>query len=239
MALTSGVQRLSSPDCTFLDAERVWRAYSRRAAVALFMTGSPHGCCDDLQRSAQAALHYLTSFGISDVVLSRMTPVLAAVACGDLGLASRLSSLLRGVELKADDEYEEDYLHILFLMATVVADRPEQFRRLTQIEQLDADAGGARFRMARALAAGDAVALDEALTSWLEGYAAHYAYLHKKGAIDEEDWVSAAHLSIEGIATVRLAAHLGFPLDSHYRFVPSLVLQASTPASAPDAWREP
>lgn len=233
------VPQLLRNDYPLRTVQRVWRSYRVRAITTLFLTGSASGFADDLQKSAQSAVHHLTLRGTEGLALSEITPAIDGMACGDQATGERLARLCLGLPHVSDAEYPDDYLFTRYLLAKWAGDDDASARAVEDLRRLLDGEDSNELKICDSIETANAVALNEAIEARLESHTERYSLLLERGAISEDEWASQGQFSIEGLALIRLASRLGMTLQDNYRFVPSIAIRSSASSAAPDAWREP
>jgi hypothetical protein len=216
------------------------RNLRRRGICSLFLEGLPLTLHADLQRSGAAFRHVLRSAPDADKVTSRADPFFDSVACQDLDNARDIAHYSR-VTWNQEEEYEDDFLYILFLMKKffVGADNTELRPIVQQYETLAAETGDARFDICSSFLEDDNSRFDWALSELIRSYGEHYRAGIDRDEMLEEEWATEGRFFVEGLALVRLARIQGFRIETNYQFIPSLAIETRSNTLSPDSWRNP
>ena len=191
----------------------------------------------DLQRSGAAYVAFLEWAEDFDKTASKAAPFFDSLACGDLAAARSIAERVAG-SVHSDQEYEDDFLYIKWLMGRFVLGRDftDLSAMLTRYEALLDGADDARFLICQAFDRSDPALFDTALCTLIETRADDYASGTEGDQIIEEDWATEGKVFVEAVALLRLAASLGFELESDYMFVPSLVLVTQAASFGSGTW---
>ncbi len=215
------------------------RNYRRRGICHFFLQGRPTGLLQDLQRSAAAFAHYLTGAPDSDKATGKFAPFFDAIACGDVGTAARISNVSRR-DWNRDEEYEEDFLYVAFLMGRLFPDRERAAAGiLAEYERVLDGAEDARFTICRSLLTSSGKDFEEGLQALLVDRREYYRDGIKREDILEEEWATEGQLFVEGVALVRLAMTAGLDVQRNFLFIPSLVFKESLSAYGEASWQTP
>lgn len=171
-------------------------------------------------------------------VTSRMVPFFDAVAVADWNTAKEIASMSRRAWSQGE-EYEEDFLFVELLMqhASLGASRAELTTALTQYEACLAGTEDARLPVLEALFTGDAAAFDERLTDWLEDRAQRLDAKAARTSVASETLATEWHLSVEGVALLRLAKREGILVQEEFPQVPAIALADPDPKWWSADWR--
>lgn len=213
------------------------RTYGVRG-IGFLLTGEPvERMQAELAKSGRAYLHFLRGSAEKAKATGRGTSFFDAIAAGDLECAREISRHSRPTH-NPDGEYEEAFLYVFLLMKRFFLNgSPAECRELLQRyeEALDGLADP-RLEICRALLDGDARAFGAALSEHLERAQAAALERIAAGMMPQEQAATEAHLSVEGLALVRLAEAVGLPTDPNYATVPSLARSSAPTAFPADAW---
>ncbi|MCY1078905.1 Imm49 family immunity protein [Archangium lansingense] len=219
-----------------LDFCAAWR---RLAVSKLLLRGTPDDFLGDLYKSGRAWLWYLEHTPSPDDVTSQTLPYLDALASNDLDGA-------RGIALRsqkthqADDEYEEDFLYMRFLMNLLARPDDAPLPLLARYEKLLEGNEDFRFDACRALLAGDGEALDAALDALMMEKKSRAERLLAKDALDPDEASTTERVSIEGLALVRLATLRGVKVRQIHPLIPPVARRVDRARHpAPLAWQHP
>ena len=204
------------------------------AVGKLLLTGRPRELFADLERSGQAFAHFVARGGAVPTGLSR--PFFDAVACGDTATAATIAGNTPRA-FQRGKEYEDDFLHLRFLMDLASAPSRPAAEPLARWQTI-AEGPDPRLDCCLALDVGDAAALDRALRAMVDADRTADAGLAAEGRLDPDEAVTTVHVHVEGLAIVRLATQRGIPVAGELPRVPSLARRVDlrTPLTA-DAWR--
>jgi hypothetical protein len=213
--------------------------YRRRGICHFFLQGRPTVLHQDLQRSGAAFAYYLSGASEKDKATGKSAPLFDAIACGDIGAATRISKVSRR-GWNREEEYEDDFLYVAFLMARFFPDGERVASDiLGEYERVIDGADDARFTVCRALLTGDGNGFEEGLQELLVGRREHYREGVKREDILEEEWATEGQLFVEGVALVRLAMVAGLDVQRNFMFIPSLVFEESLSAYEESSWQTP
>jgi hypothetical protein len=223
-----------------LDAHQVAAVcarYRRIGICQLLGSGMPDGFFTWLAMSAQAFLHWLSGVPDAEKVGSLTRPWLDAVACGFGGLAQEIARCAAPAFTQGE-EYEEDFLYLRVLMDRFSLGK-DAAALAPLLDRWDALADGKdpRAPLARALVQGDAQLLRDAMPALLRELETESEAAFGPSALPDD--AATAHVSIELLAVVQLAARAGFTLEEDLPLAPSIarrVRWAKPPG--PDAWRK-
>lgn len=205
---------------------------------ALFLSGEGADLRRRLSQSGRAFAHYLSREGVALPLLSQAQPFFDAVAAGDFEAARLISSRLRRGWVRGE-EYEEDHLFPEYLMQRFFlgADPATCAGLLDRWERALQGAEDLRLPVCRALGAGDAAAFDEAFPVFLAQERADLEELAEMG-MGPEAAATERHLSVVGLALVRLAESAALPVADEYPGIPSLAREGGRVAFPADGWRD-
>ncbi|WNG50109.1 hypothetical protein F0U60_42795 [Archangium minus] len=191
-----------------------------------------------LYHSGRVFLHSLLNGGATQHILSRASPFFDAIGAHDFDGARQLASCSRRTH-EAGTEYEEDFLYVRFLMDHCVLDQPENEGRamLQRMERVLQGSEEPRLEVCQALLARDEQRFEEALNQFLTSEEQRNERLYQAQRLSRERWSTEARLSVEGLALVMLAEHLGLSTQHEYPRIPSVARSRVAPREAPDAWR--
>ncbi|MBS1816324.1 MAG: immunity 49 family protein [Acidobacteria bacterium] len=206
------------------------------AILALLGKGSTDGFVHSCTRAARVRRMYLsrlTAAGIEHThhrVSGRYEPLLDAIAAGDLPLVSDIEALSPG-DFRPPHEYEDDYCYaqILFRLCRETVPEDEFPPLLARFEAFAADANP-RLAVCQALVERSERGFDEAFDVFLTDVEVRIQKKIANGQLEDVYVLAQRHVSIEGLALLRLATMRGIRTEAEYLFCPSL---ARRPASYP------
>jgi hypothetical protein len=211
------------------------------AILALLGHASTDGFVHSCTRAARARRLYLlrvAEAGIDRVhhrVAGRYEPLLDAIAAGDMQLAGDIERL-SPAEFRPPDEYEDDYCYAQIMQRLCRAEVPEDELPplLERFERyLDGDVNP-RLQVCQALVAGDTQAFADAFDVFLGDVAQRIQKNIARGQLEDVHVLAQRHVSVEGLAMLRLADRRGIATEREYEFCPSLARrQASYPCPDP------
>jgi immunity protein 49 of polymorphic toxin system len=196
------------------------------AIISLLARDSSDGFLHNLMRSGKAREKYLArirrELAVTDhhFVVGRYEPFLDSLAAGDWSLARRIVELSPD-EWSSQHEYEDDFLYARVLHG-LVQGRPRDFYEplLARFEDVIEESPRGRLDVAKALAAADQAAFDDAFESLLDERAAEIEAADARGQLLEPGVVANREVFVEGLALLRLAGHRGLQTEDEYRFCP-------------------
>jgi len=235
--LTRSVPLMVAPSVDRHRALAFCTQYRRRGIALMLQKGEAAGLHRDLQHSGAAYAAFLKRAEYADKTASKAAPFFDAVACGDLAISRSIAERVAS-SLHADQEYEDDFLYIRWLMGRFVLgwDSAVLAAMLTRYEALLDGAEDARFLICQSFDKSDPVLFDSALRTLIEMREDDYASSMEAEQIVEENWATEGKVFIEAVALLRFAASLGFDLESDYMFVPSLVLSTQSASFDSGSW---
>jgi hypothetical protein len=207
------------------------------AILALLGKASTDGFVHSCVRAARARRLYLRRLAEAAIehshhrVSGRYEPLLDAVAAGDMPLVADIERLTPA-DFRPPDEYEDDYCYAQIVQRLCRETVPEEelppllerFRRY-----LDGD-DNPRLPVCEALVARDERQFAEAFDDFLTGFEARIQKDIARGQLEDVHVLAQRHVSVEGLAILRLATRRGIPTEREYLYCPSL---ARRPASYP------
>lgn len=214
--------------------------YRRMGIVELFLSGLPAGLFENLAKSARAFLFYLDRTEEATQVTSQSEPFFDAVACGDLDVGRAIAERSRST-WNEEEEYEEDFLYVRFLMdhGVLARELPHLERLLERFEQALKGSDDPRLALCRALQGKNQKRFDETLERMIDDRRRETEKTLRSGEVSPNDAATVCHLWVELLALLRFAEQAGLKLARHYPFAPSVARrmdQAMLPP--PDAWRD-
>lgn len=204
----------------------------------LFLTGRPRDFLVHLSHSGRAFAHFLAHAEGQAPRLSRCAPFFDALAAGDFVAAAEIARRSRRTWAR-NEEYEEDYLFVDFLMRRffLKASLTQCDDLLTRWERALQGSEDIRLPLCRALLGKEADAFNEALEQYLDERRDEFDERAEGTELSDEE-KATWQLCVEGLALVRLAEHAGVETEQDYLHIPraarkhvrGLVFQ-------PDSWR--
>ncbi|WNG20180.1 Imm49 family immunity protein [Cystobacter fuscus] len=239
-SLRSGPQPLELEGVT---TQEISIRYRRLAICSLLLDASTASFYRLLSHSSQAYLSVLRKVDWSTIAssyylcASRALPFFDAIAASDLGTARDIAqaSALSWME---EDEYEDDFLYMRFLME-LTSDRqsPGLARMLQRFRKVAAGSAPARLKVCEALIARDGAAFGAAMEELELERQEELERLRRNSGTDPQRLSTEAHVFIEGLAVVRLAGMVGIETAHQYPGIPSLVVATSKAVKPdPQAW---
>ena len=215
-------------------------AWRRLAVSTLLQRGTPDDFFANLFRSGRAWLWYLERMASApDDLTSQALPFLDALACNDLDGARGIAQRSRKAH-QTDDEYEEDFLYLRFLMDLLTGPDEALPPLLARYEKVLDGNEDFRLGVCQALLARDGGALDEALDAVMAEKKARAERLLAKDALDPDDAATTERVSIEGLAVVRLAALRGMKLRKAHPLIPPVARKVERARHPPPlSWQQP
>jgi hypothetical protein len=215
------------------------RSYRRRGICSFFLDGTPKDLLQNLQKSGSAYLYYLRLRKDKVQVLSKASAFFDAIACNDFSTANGIAHSMQCVWNK-DEEYEDDFLYVCFLLQKFFLDVDSQnyADTMNRFESVLEGGESARFEMCRAFIDKDDKLFSKALKTMAKEHAEHYKEGRKYEYILEEEWATEGQLFIEGLALIHLAERLEMATDKNYALIPSLVRAEVETVYGPETWRE-
>lgn len=207
------------------------------AILALLGKASTDGFVHSCTRAARARRLYLRRLAEARIdrthhlVSGCYEPLLDAIAAGDMRLVRDIAEL-SPADFRPPDEYEDDYCYAQLLQRLCLDPVPEAELQplLDRFERyLDGDENP-RLQVCQALAARDAGAFAEAFENFLAVFGEDIQKKIARGQLEDVHVLAQRHVSIEGLAMLRLAERRGIPTNREYLYCPSL---ARRPASYP------
>jgi hypothetical protein len=207
------------------------------AILALLGKASADGFVHSCTRAARARRLYLRRLADAGIdrahhrVSGCYEPLLDAIAAGDMRLVGEIDEL-SPADFRPPDEYEDDYCYAQLLCRLCRDPVPEA--QLTPLldrfaRYLDGDENP-RLQVCGALAERDAAAFAEAFEAFLAAFEEGIQKKIARGQLEDVHVLAQRHVSVEGLAILRLADRRGIPTDREYLYCPSL---ARRPASYP------
>lgn len=203
------------------------------AIIALLTRADVDTYCHNLIRAARAREIYLQRMHAAQRLddhhfcAGRIDGFLAACAAEDFARARSIATLSPGA-WRSGHEYEDDfcYAQTLFNLTSPTRDDIAIAALCARWETALDGAPGARLAIVRACLQRDPLAFDEAFNALLDERATQIAKDIARGQLEEPPVVAARQVYVEGLALLRIAGRLGFPLQPDYRYCPSLALQS-------------
>jgi hypothetical protein len=207
------------------------------AILALLGKASTDGFVHSCTRAARARRLYLRRLARAGVdrahhrVSGRYEPLLDAVAAGDMRLVGEIAQL-SPADFRPPDEYEDDYCYAQIVQRLCDDPVPELELEplLERFERyLDGDENP-RLAVCTALVRKHSAAFAEAFDAYLADFEERIKKNIAKGQLEDVHVLAQRHVSVEGLAMLRLAERRGVRTAREYSYCPSL---ARRPASYP------
>jgi len=189
-----------------------------------------------LQQSGRAFAYFLAGAPEEVKVSSRSLPFFDAIASGDLEAAKEIARLSRR-SWAEDEEYEEDFLFVEFLMQCFFLGAEAGLLQALLKRYREALVGteDVRLRLCEALVQRDGPGFHESLVQFLSERADSFEGQEDFEA--PEVLATEALFSVEGLALLRLAGLEGLSTEEDYEGVPSLARAENTAGAPPEAWQ--
>lgn len=225
------MQGLSDPDVPFDEIGKLSLEMSDKlrdmAIIVLLIKGDSDRFYHNLIRSGMAREIYLVRCRDEGFLedhhraSGRYKPLLDVVAAGDFHIARRIVALSPSAWQKGH-EYEDDYCFAQILLRLVQEIPPQQEIRplLERFETCLGDQPRTELEICRVLAKRDQEAFDKVFHALLDEHEADLAMSIKRGL--REVTIAMRHLSVEGLAMLKLAEMVGLETRADYRYCPSL-----------------
>jgi len=212
--------------------------YRIRGIATLLLIGTSEDLMRDLQRSAQAYIYFLKHAKDEQKLTSKVAPFFDAIACGDIDLATQIAQSSRTTFNKTE-EYEEDFLYVVFLMKHFFLNASENECRnlIKKFEEL-AGEDDPRLFVCKALLDKDGKAFGKALRLMINSHEEYYKNMFNDGRIVEEVAATEGNYFVEGQALLRLALMKGIPIEKRYKFIPTAMETCHLLNDSPDAWTQ-
>lgn len=207
------------------------------AILALLGKASTDGFVHSCTRAARARRLYLRRLAGAGIerahhrVSGCYEPLLDAVAAGDLALVGEIAQL-SPVDFRPPDEYEDDYCYAQ-IVERLCRERVPEKDLLPLLDRFEAYLAGdnnPRLTICQALAARDTERFSEAFDSYLGEFETRIQKNVARGQLEDVHVLAQRHVSVEGLAILRLAGRRGIATEAEYPYCPSL---ARRPASYP------
>jgi hypothetical protein len=214
--------------------------YRRMGIVELFLSGLPAGLFENLAKSARAFLFYLDRAEEDTQVASQSEPFFDAVACGDLDAARAIAERSRS-RWNEGEEYEEDFLHVRFLMdhGVLRREQPHLDGLLERFEQVLDGGDDPRLALCRALLRKEQKRWDETLERMVDDHRRETEEALRGGEVSPNDAATVCHLWVELLALLRFAEQAGLRVARNHPFAPSVARRLELAhLPPPDAWRD-
>lgn len=212
--------------------------YRRIAVCKLFLLGRPEGFFRHLSSSARAFASFLHTNTDAVKATAQSAPFYDAIAAGDHECARRIAFTSR-TTWHEGKEYEDDFLHVSFLMRCFFQGAGDDELGLLLDRYQTCLEGGSdpRLDICRALHAREAQDFNDALADLMNLEASKAAARLARDQLDPDAAATTAKISIEGIALTHLAERRGLAIRRDYRLIPSLarMVQRASPPE-PDGW---
>jgi len=212
--------------------------YRLRGICRLFLDGVPEQFHRDLQRSGRAFLHFLRSANDAQKITSKADPFFDALACNDLGGAAEIARLSRH-SWNAEEEYEDDFLYVLFLMKLFFLDAKDDELDLLLKRYVEVLEGGTDIRLdvCKALGEKNEEEFNGALHGLLTERDDKVRERVFKETILEEEAVTVGRLSVEGLALLKLAEIRGLRTAEDYPMAPAIARRGFPGDVDAEGWR--
>lgn len=212
------------------------------AILAILAEASTDGFVHSCTRAARARKLYLQRLkndGIDSdhhFVSGCYEPLLDAIAAGDMTLVQEIDKL-SPTDFRPPDEYEDDFCYAQLLLRLCRNSVPEAELEplLNRFETyLDGD-DNPRLPICRALVERDEAGFEQAFEDFLMNLGQVIKEKIDGGTqVEDVHTIAQRHISIEGLALLRIADLRGIRTESDYLYCPSLArLPASRPCPSP------
>jgi hypothetical protein len=205
----------------------------RAAAIIVLLTKADSDAfCHNLIRSGRCReiyLRRLNAAGITDdhhQGSGRFNAFLDAIAADDFALARSIADL-SPTTWHQGHEYEDDFCYAQILSGLIARSRDAQALEAL-LKRFEAVLNGEpepRLDIVRAIAANDHAGFEIAFESLLARHADQIEQDKARHKLEDAEVIAERQILVEGVALLRIAERLGFPLQAEYRFCPSLARQ--------------
>ncbi|MFP2928403.1 Imm49 family immunity protein [Pyxidicoccus sp. 3LG] len=228
-----------------LEGEGTWESvltFCQNLRIAgiglLFLAGTSERFLTCLHHSGRAFAHFLEGMEDGAKLTSQCMPFFDAVAAGDDEGATQVARHSRRTWVQGS-EYEEDFLFVEFLMQHFFlgTSQQEDTALLKRYEAALQGSDDCRLALCGALLEGDARAFEDSLERFLAERRDDMEDAEESGRLAAEVLATEGHLSVEGLALVRLAARKRIATREDYLHVPSVARRPISQQPAPEAWR--
>ncbi|PTL83414.1 Imm49 family immunity protein [Vitiosangium sp. GDMCC 1.1324] len=203
----------------------------------LFLGGTAERFLPCLHHSGRAFAHFLEKVAEDSKLTSQCLPFFDAVAAGDSECASRVARHARRTWVRGS-EYEEDFLFVELLMQHFFlgASNADCSALLERYERALQGTDDIRWELCRALLERDSRLFESSLERFLAERRDAMEEAEDSGRLAPEVFATEGHLSVEGLALVRLAEFKGMDTQEDYLHVPSVARSPASRLPEPDAW---
>lgn len=204
----------------------------------LLLGAKPESFRWNLHQSGRAYVHFLKGTAPEATLTSKALPFFDAIAAGDFEGAEEIARHSRRTWAQGE-EYEEDFLFVDFCMQHFFLGTPPQAceRLLARYETALQGTEDFRLDVCKALLVADSQAFREALGRFLTARSDNFDVLERNESAAPELLATERHLSIEGLALVRLAERKGMETDEDYANIPSIARLGGTLNFKADSWK--
>jgi hypothetical protein len=215
------------------------RHFRVKGIASFLLSGAAAPLYQELSKSGRAFLDFLGRGDDAAKATGRSMPFFDAVAALDVECARAIAARSRRT-WNPERELEDDFLYVRFVMTRFFLDgaASEATATLTRWTDLVADEPAVKLDLCRALSAGIADDFHDALCRWLAQQAEEYAELAAVDGLVPAVAATEAHVSVEGLALLRLAEAIGMTVATEYPLIPSLARTRLSMAFDADAWRQ-
>jgi len=207
------------------------------AILALLAEASTDGFVHSCTRAARARRLYLRRLAAAGVQRSHhlvsgcYEPLLDAIAAGDMQLVHDIDRLTPA-DFRPPDEYEDDYCYAQ-LLQRLCREPVSEAELQPFVERFVRYVDGAvnpRLELCQALVSRDEAEFTAAFDDFLTAFEVNIQKDIARGKLEDVHVLAHRHVSVEGLAILRLAGRRGIRTYREYAFCPSL---ARRPASYP------
>jgi hypothetical protein len=211
------------------------------AILAILAEASTDGFIHSCTRAARSRVLYLQR--IADEGIDRdhhyvsgcYQPLLDAIAAGDMSLVREIDRL-SPANFRPPDEYEDDYCYAQ-LLQRLCRDPVPEAELEPVLERFEIYLNGdlnPRLPVCRALVKRDENEFEQAFGNFLLHFSRTIQDKSDSGQLEDVHVIAQRHISIEGLALLRIADLRGMRTESDYLYCPSLArLPASRPCPTP------
>jgi hypothetical protein len=232
------VADLSADEVTLDAVMEVCRNYRVAAIGSLLLTGRSRSFRHRLHQSGAALADFLSRTSSEMKLTSKSAPFLDAIAAGDMEAARRIATASRRDWVQGE-EYEEDFLFFDFLMRhSFLGAAPSECEAiLVQYNHSLAGTEDTRLDVCRAFLSGQSDQFEAALERFLVDRSKRLDALADRISVPNDELATIWHLSVEGVAFVRLARAKSMIVRADYLHVPSTSLEEGPQHWTVDDWR--
>jgi hypothetical protein len=156
-----------------------------------------------------------------------------------------MAKILETVSLKADLEYEDDFLYVLFVLRRFFTQQPSEslLATLNRMKDLCEEDVSPQVELCEALldpGPDSITSIEDALSKRIAAFERHGRALVDSDAIEEDDWATNGQFFVEGLAVIRLVEkHIRLNPRENFAFIPSPARMITATQFDPNSWLAP